>query len=152
MFISLKQNPPPVTDRDHISLLLPTRGRPQMLAQVFASLEQTIAQKNKVAVWLYIDHDDQLTMDAIQTGQFKGYSFGIHWVVGESAASLGEIHNLTWRACHLGFGHFHVARGRHTVCDAWLGRHHPHGVTTSIRIASWSPIRMTRNCTNRRSK
>jgi hypothetical protein len=106
MFISLKQNPPPVTDRDHISLLLPTRGRPQMLAQVFASLEQTIAQKSKVAVWLYIDHDDQLTMDAIQAGQFKGYSFGIHWVVGESAASLGEIHNLTWRACTSGSGIF----------------------------------------------
>jgi len=106
MFISLKQNPPPVTDKDHISLLLPTRGRPDMLAQVFASMEQTIAQKSKVAVWLYIDHDDQVTMDAIQAGKFKGYSFGIHWVVGESAASIGELHNLTWRACNSGSGIF----------------------------------------------
>ena len=106
MFISLKQTPPPVTDKDHLSLLLPTRGRPEMLAQVFASLEQTVAQKNKVAVWLYIDHDDQVTMDAIQAGKFKGYTFGIHWVVGESAASLGEILNLTWRACTSGSGIF----------------------------------------------
>ena len=106
MFISLKQNLPPVTDKDHISLLLPTRGRPQMLAQVFTSLEQTIAQKSKVAVWLYIDHDDQITMDAIRTGQFQGYSFGIHCVVGESAASLGEIHNLTWRTSTSGSGIF----------------------------------------------
>ena len=106
MFISLKQNPPPVTDKDHISLLLPTRGRPESLAQVFASLEQTIAQKSRFAVWLYIDHDDQLTMDAIQAGKFKGYSFAIHWVVGENAVSLGEIHNLTWRACTSGSGIF----------------------------------------------
>jgi hypothetical protein len=106
MFITLKQTPPAVTDPDHISLLLPTRGRPQMLAQVFASLEQTIARKKQVAVWLYIDEDDRLTRDAIAAGQFEGFSFGIHWVIGERAAGLGEIHNLTWRACTSGSGIF----------------------------------------------
>ena len=106
MFISLKQNPPAVTDPDHISILLPTRGRPQMLSQVFASLEQTIAKKKQVAVWLYIDEDDRLTRDAIDAGQYNGFTFGIHWVIGERAAGLGEIHNLTWQACTSGSGIF----------------------------------------------
>jgi hypothetical protein len=106
MFISLQPSPPPVTDKDHLSLLLPTRGRPAMLKQVFDSMEQTVARKDKVAVWLYIDHDDQVTQDAIAAGNFKGYSFGIHWVIGHQPASLGEIHNLTWRACTSGSGLF----------------------------------------------
>jgi len=106
MFIALQQDPPPVTDQDHISLLLPTRSRPAMLKQVFDSLEQTIAKKDKVAVWLYIDRDDQPTFDAINAGRYNGYNFGIHWVVGHQPASLGEIHNLTWRACTSGSGIF----------------------------------------------
>jgi hypothetical protein len=104
--ISLQRKSPPVTDKDHISLLLPTRGRPQMLGEVFDSIEQTAAQKAKVAVWLYIDHDDQPTLDAIHGGQFGKYSFAIHWLVGDRTASLGELHNLTWQACTSGSGIF----------------------------------------------
>ena len=106
MFITLKRNFRPVTDKDHISLILPTRGRPQMLAQVFDSIEQTAAQKQKVAAWLYIDHDDQVTLDAIQSGQFNKYTFGIHWMLGEKTASLGELQNASCEQCTSGSGIF----------------------------------------------
>ncbi len=106
MLISLQRQAPPVTDKDHLTLLLPTRGRPQMLGEVFDSIEQTAAQKAKVAVWLYIDHDDQPTLDAIRGGQFDKYAFGIHWLVGGRTASLGELHNRTWQASTSGSGIF----------------------------------------------
>jgi hypothetical protein len=106
MLISLKRKIPPVTDKDHITLLLPTRGRPEMLGQVFDSLEHATARKDKVAVWLYIDHDDAPTLEAIQSGRFGKYSFGIHWVVGDRTASLGELHNITWQECTSGSGIF----------------------------------------------
>jgi len=106
MLISLQRQTPPVTDKDHITLLLPTRGRPQMLGEVFDSIEQTTAQKQKVAVWLYIDHDDQPTLDAIRSGRFSQYTFGIHGVVGDRTASLGELHNITWQQCTSGSGIF----------------------------------------------
>ena len=106
MFISLKRQFKPVTDKDHISLILPTRARPEMLAQVFDSIEQTAAQKSKVAVWLYIDHDDQVTLDAIHSGRFNQYTFGINWVLGEKTASLGELQNISCEHCNSGSGIF----------------------------------------------
>lgn len=120
MFISLKRETPPVTDRDHLSLLLPTRGRPQMLAEVFESLEKTVKRKDKFAVWLYIDHDDQVTLDAINAGNFKKFTYSINWVVGDRTASLGEIHNLTWRACTSGSGIFMLhADDTSFVTEGW---------------------------------
>lgn len=77
-----------------------------MLDQVFDSIEQTAANKSKVAVWLYIDHDDQPSLDYIHSGRSNRYSFEIHWVIGERSASLGEIHNLTWQQCTSGSGIF----------------------------------------------
>ena len=106
MLISLTRKIPSVTDKDHITLLLPTRDRPQMLGEVFESIERTTSQKQKVAVWLYIDHDDQPTLDAIQSGRFGKYTFDIHGVVGDRTASLGELHNITWQQCTSGSGIF----------------------------------------------
>ena len=46
-------------------MMMATRGRPEMLAQVFASLKTNTAQKGKVSLWLYVDEDDNVTRKAI---------------------------------------------------------------------------------------
>ena len=41
-----------------ICLIMATRGRPEMLAEVFTALKTHTAQKEKVSLWLYVDEDD----------------------------------------------------------------------------------------------
>ena len=40
-----------------ISILIATRARPEILAEVFASLKANTARKDKTSVWLYVDED-----------------------------------------------------------------------------------------------
>ena len=51
-----------------ICLIMATRGRPQMLADVFTALKQHTVQKQKVSLWLYVDEDDAVTRKAIADG------------------------------------------------------------------------------------
>ena len=41
--------------KGEVSILMATRGRPELLAQSFASLKQSTAQKDKTVVWVYVD-------------------------------------------------------------------------------------------------
>ena len=41
-----------------ISILLPTRGRPALVARLFASISETTSELNQVEVVLYVDEDD----------------------------------------------------------------------------------------------
>ena len=49
-----------------VSILIATRGRPEILAEVFASLKANTARKDKTSLWLYVDEDDQVTRRAIE--------------------------------------------------------------------------------------
>ena len=60
----------PQIKRGEIAILLSTRGRPDMLMEVFDSLRATTVRKDKVALWLYVDDDDRVTREAIDAGRF----------------------------------------------------------------------------------
>ena len=45
----------PEIKRGEIAIMLSTRGRPDMLVEVFESLRGTTVGKDKVALWLYMD-------------------------------------------------------------------------------------------------
>lgn len=48
-----------------VTVLIVTRGRPKMLAEVFASLAANTSRKDFACLWLYVDEDDTVTRDAI---------------------------------------------------------------------------------------
>lgn len=81
-----------------ISILCATRGRPEMLAESFASLKATTAQKDKTVLWIYVDEDDQITRQAIDAGTISDPGLPIHWYIGPRTAGLGEIHQVLWNA------------------------------------------------------
>jgi hypothetical protein len=77
---------------DELSLLIATRGRPKMLAEVFASLRDNTTRKDKTVMWLYVDDDDDVTLKAIAEGQFPDPGFPVHWHVAPQTPTLGEPH------------------------------------------------------------
>ena len=81
-----------------LSLLIATRGRPDMLAEVFASLRANTTRKDKTALWLYVDDDDQVTREAIAQGKFCDVGFPVHWHIAPQTATLGEPHEALLKA------------------------------------------------------
>ncbi len=81
-----------------ISILIATRARPEMLAEVFESLKANTKRKDKTALWLYVDEDDRATRSAIEAKKFPETGFPVHWHIGPQTASLGETHQALWEA------------------------------------------------------
>jgi hypothetical protein len=80
-----------------ICLIMATRGRPEMLAEVFTALKATTAQKEKVSLWLYVDEDDTVTRKAIDAGLLNDAGVRIHWHIGSQTAGLCETQHTLWR-------------------------------------------------------
>lgn len=79
-----------------ISILMATRGRPHMLAEEISTLKENTARKDKIALWIYVDDDDQITRAAIDGGKFGDPGFPIHWHIGPRPAALGQTHQILW--------------------------------------------------------
>ena len=80
-----------------IVIIMATRGRPQMLAEVFASLKENTAQPGKVNLWLYVDEDDAVTRAAIDGGTLNDAGVRVNWHIGPNTAGLCETQHTLWR-------------------------------------------------------
>jgi hypothetical protein len=80
-----------------ICLIMATRGRPEMLAEVFAALKTHTAQKEKVSLWLYVDEDDAFTRKAIDDGRLSDAGVQLHWHIGAQTSGLGEMQQILWQ-------------------------------------------------------
>jgi len=81
-----------------ISILMATRARPEMLAEELATLKTNTRQKEKLAVWLYVDDDDEVTRKAVDGGMFANLDFRVHWHYGPRPPALGQAHQALWNA------------------------------------------------------
>jgi hypothetical protein len=79
-----------------ISLIMATRGRPEMLAEVFASLKANTAQKDKTSLWIYMDEDDSVTRRAIDSGLLNDAGIRVHWHFGPQTSGLCETQHTLW--------------------------------------------------------
>jgi len=81
-----------------ISVIFATRGRPELLVEVFNSLGRNTARKDLTAVWIYVDDDDTATLQAIEKKAFPDPGLPIHWHVAPRTGGLGECHQALWKA------------------------------------------------------
>src|SRR5450432_3697691 len=81
-----------------ICLIMATRGRPEMLAEVLVALKTHTAQKEKVSLWLYVDADDAITRKAIDSGALSDSGVQLHWHFGGQTSGLGEMQQILWQA------------------------------------------------------
>jgi hypothetical protein len=86
------------THPGEICLIMATRGRPEMLAEVFAALKTHTAQKEKVSLWLYVDEDDAVTRKAIDDRRLSDLGVQVHWHIGAQTSGLGEMQQILWQA------------------------------------------------------
>lgn len=80
-----------------ICLIMATRGRPEMLAEVFATLKASTVQKEKVSLWLYVDEDDDVTRRAIENGALNDAGVSVHWHVDRQTSGLCETQHTLWK-------------------------------------------------------
>jgi len=80
-----------------ISLIMATRGRPEMLADVFASLKANTARPELASFWIYVDQDDAVTRKAIDGGALGDAGLRVHWHIGPQTAGLCETQHTLWQ-------------------------------------------------------
>ena len=80
-----------------VTVLIVTRARPQMLAEVFASLATNTTRKDSASLWLYVDEDDTVTRDAIARSEFPDPGFPVHWHIGHRTGNVAEAFELLLR-------------------------------------------------------
>jgi hypothetical protein len=95
-------NPAPQTNpsirKGELCVILATRGRPELLCEMFESLRANTARKDLTSVWLYIDEDDQVTREAIEKKIFPDPGMPVNWYVGPQTGGLGQPHQVLWNA------------------------------------------------------
>jgi glycosyltransferase involved in cell wall biosynthesis/ADP-heptose:LPS heptosyltransferase len=89
----------PIDKPQHISLLIPTRGRPEYLDKVFDSIGRTVGNADGIDVWIYVDNDDDITKEYIHSKSYLRYPFKINWVFGERNISQGQMVNILRQKC-----------------------------------------------------
>jgi ADP-heptose:LPS heptosyltransferase/glycosyltransferase involved in cell wall biosynthesis/predicted O-methyltransferase YrrM len=89
----------PIDRPRHVSLLLPTRGRPEYLDKVFDSIANTVGDAEGIDVWIYVDHDDRITKQYAHSQSYLRYPFKINWVLGERTLSQGQMFNVLREKC-----------------------------------------------------
>lgn len=67
-----------------------------MLAEELDTLQTNTVDKSRLAVWLYVDNDDEVTLRAIDSGMFDRFDFRIHWHIGPRPPALGQAHQVLW--------------------------------------------------------
>jgi hypothetical protein len=80
-----------------ITVLIVTRARPKMLAEVFASIAASTTRKDCANIWLYVDEDDTLTRDAIAANEFPDPGLPVHWHIGHRTGNVAEAYELMLR-------------------------------------------------------
>lgn len=98
--------PKPIDRPDHVSVLMPTRGRPAGLAGVFDSFRRTVEHAHLVDLWIYVDDDDDLTLDYIKAETWETYGLAINWYVAKRSVSMGDMLNQLWQNCTTNPGFF----------------------------------------------
>lgn len=88
----------PIDNQEWISILIPTRNRPNYLEKIFISLEETTEDKQLLDLWLYVDNDDIATKEFMET-QGKKYSFAINCWIGSRTTTQGEMYNILRKEC-----------------------------------------------------
>jgi hypothetical protein len=81
-----------------IAILIATRGRVESLSIVLNSLRENTVRKDKVALWLYVDDDDEATLTAIKNKTLPDPGFPVNPHIGSRPSGLGETHQILWAA------------------------------------------------------
>jgi hypothetical protein len=76
---------------------VPIRARVASLKHLFDSLAATTYNKQQVDVWVYVDHDDEVTKKFIASNIHATYPYQIHWWLGERTQTQGEMTNILWQ-------------------------------------------------------
>lgn len=83
----------------HVSLLLPTRGRPALVQRLFESLIQTTSDLQRLEIVLYIDEDDA------ETREISHPVLSLVKIIGRPGQTMGNMN----RAC------YEASRGRYVM-------------------------------------
>ncbi len=108
-----------IYDPDLITVLCPTRSRPEMLKQTIFSFDKLAIQSEKVDFWLLIDEDDTETLALIDGGELDGIGIKLSYHVGERPITLADGLNKLWQVSSNGGIYVYMSDHYQMLTDGW---------------------------------
>jgi len=81
-----------------VTILTPTRNRPDRLRRMARSLGATVERKDRVVHRIYVDDDDTSSLALRRSGEIEDLAgYRVAWVVGPRPRVLSDAWNALWR-------------------------------------------------------
>lgn len=81
-----------------LTILTPTRHRPDQLRAMARALGATLARKDRVVHRIYVDDDDAATLALARSGEIEALAgYPLRWTVGPRPRLLSDAWNRLWR-------------------------------------------------------
>lgn len=78
---------------------MPTRGRVAQLDTALRQYDATVHHHHLFDAWIFVDEDDNVTREYIDSGCWKNLGYKVNWVIEPSALTMGQMCNTLWQRC-----------------------------------------------------
>lgn len=95
----MNYKPKGISDKNKISMLMPTRGRPEKLDAALRQFDATVHHHHLFDAWIYVDEDDGITREYIDSGCWKNMGYKVNWVIKPGTLTIGQMCNTLWQQC-----------------------------------------------------
>ncbi len=112
----------PIDDPDLITILCPTRGRPDQLRKVAASLDDMSNEKSLVDLCVMVDDDDEATLTLVNSDWTKQFGIQISIYVSKRPTTLAEGLNDLWKNSSNGGIYAHFTDDYTMLTPGWDSR------------------------------
>lgn len=86
-----------IDNPDLVTVLCPTRSRPDYLKSMISSLDNFAAVKELIDLWVLVDEDDRDTLALIETEWDTTIGINISWCVQKRPVTLADGLNSLWK-------------------------------------------------------
>ncbi len=114
-----KLRPKPIDDPDLITVLCPTRSRPELLIKTITSFDKFTINKDKVEFWLLIDEDDLDTHSLIHGDLLDDIDIKLSYHIGERPITLADGLNKLWQVAANGGIYFYMSDHYQMLTAGW---------------------------------
>lgn len=108
-----------IDDPDLITILCPTRSRPELLDKAVDLIDKHTSRKDQVNMWLLVDNDDLQTCALIHSGWSEKFDIKVSFLIDDPTITLGDGLNRLWQAASNGGIYLYMGDDHQMMTSNW---------------------------------
>lgn len=109
----------PIDEPDLITVLCPTRSRPELLDKAVALIDRHTSRKDQVNICLLVDNDDLPTCSLIHSGWSEKFDIKVSCLIDDPTITLGDGLNKLWQSAPNGGIYVYMGDDHQMLTSNW---------------------------------